>query len=231
LDDALTPAAEVTSITPHEMGQGFQFEIQGARESRSLSADRLALCGDASSVAGWIENFEPSIARRLRSVHYSPLITVGLGIESHDLKLPHGFGFLAARDQGLRLLGAIFISNFIPDRAPEGCCALTAMLGGDLDPDIMALSDTALIDILKNDLRKALGWNGDYRTINIERWPRAIPQYGMDYFDLLREIEASEQRHPGLHYFGNWRSGVSINDRIDQARQMAEKFVKVTAGK
>ncbi|MCH8332763.1 protoporphyrinogen oxidase [Candidatus Sumerlaeota bacterium] len=226
LGEALIASTEVKQIQPDESGRGYRVMALQDGSERTWIADGVALCGDAAAVAGWIEAFEPGAARQLRAVHYCPLAVVGLGIESASLRLPSGFGFLAARDQGLRILGAIFNSNFLPDRAPQGSAALTVMIGGDLDPEGAALSDADLFQLVQRDLRAVLGWDGKASCHHIERWPRAIPRYSMDYFELIQSLEDVESRHPGLTLFGNWRGGVSISDRIKLAHQEASAIAK-----
>ena len=107
----------------------------------SWETDAVVLAGEAWTTAKWIKELEPELSAALDAIHYCRLVVVGLGIRREDIEIPPGFGFLANRDQGLRILGAIFNSNFLPDRAPEGCAALTVMVGGDLDPSAANLDD------------------------------------------------------------------------------------------
>ena len=162
----------------------------------------------------------------MRAVHYCPLAVVGLGVETGGSKIPSGFGFLVAPNHGLRILGTIFNSNFLPDRAPEDCAALTVMIGGDLDPEALTLEDQALLDLARRDVETALGRKLKVRSHHIERWSRAIPQYHMDHFAIIRELEKVEQRRPGLHLFGNWRGGVALGERIERAKELAERITQ-----
>ncbi len=217
LADSLGPACQlgcdIETVTPLD-GGGYRIQSRTESKYETWDCDRLALCADSGTVGKWIEPFEPELAAKLKAVHYAPLIVVGLGVEASSLKIPPGFGFLAARNQGLRILGVIFNSNFLPDRAPEGCAALTIMLGGDLDPDAMSLTDDAILDVVKRDLKTALGWNGEAKAFHIERWPRAVPRYGLDHAELIAAFEETETRRRDLWFCGNWRDGVSLGDRI-----------------
>jgi oxygen-dependent protoporphyrinogen oxidase len=116
-------------------------------------------------------------------------------------------------------------SNFLPGRAPEGCAAMTIFIGGDLDPAATELTDDELLGLVKRDLREAIGWRGEPRSVYIERWPRAIPQYRMDHGERLRQIEAAEARRPGLHLVGNWRGGVAIADRIEYTGRLSRAIL------
>ncbi len=230
LGDSYRPEAEVCEIMAGSDSGGFQITGRLRGKETVFRAKLVILSSETQSAGKLIEHFEPELASRLKAIPYCPLICVGLGVEVGDLKIPSGFGFLVARDQGLRILGTIFNSNIFPGRAPAGCAALTVMLGGDLDPSAINLSDEEILKVVRHDLGFALDWNGKAKAIHIERWNRAIPRYGMDYFEVEALIEGVERRHPGLHFFGNWRQGVSINDRIELARTQAQK-ISVVAGR
>jgi oxygen-dependent protoporphyrinogen oxidase len=103
---------------------------------------------------------------------------------------------------------------------------MTIFIGGDLDPSAYDLDDDEITGLIKRDLRRALGWNGEPRSLHIERWPRAIPQYDMRHGARLSQIEAAEGRWPGLHLLGNWRGGVSIGDRVDTTARLSRKILE-----
>ena len=50
---------------------------------------------------------------------------------------PDGFGFLVPRQEGLRLLGALWTSTLFPERAPEGDVLMRVMIGGARDPEVL----------------------------------------------------------------------------------------------
>lgn len=221
LGPALRLGVRVDSVEPAPGGGAL---IRGTQngEPRVWRAANVAVCSEAWTAAEWARPWAPELAAEFDQVHYSPMLAVALGIPSDSAKLPPGFGFLAARGQGLRVLGAILNSNFLPDRAPEGHAAMTVMLGGDLDPGALDLDDNDVMQTLRRDLGAALKWDGRRTVFRVRRWTRAIPQYGLNHGAFLRALRAAEAAHPGIHFVGNWRDGVSINDRIEKAREFAE---------
>lgn len=226
LGRAYRPGTEVRRIERSASG-GFRIEAEGAM----LEASEVAMCADAGTVAAWVETLAPETSARLRAVHYCPLAVVGLGVEASSLTLPRGFGFLTTAETDLRVLGAIFNSGFFPARAPTGHHLLTVMLGSDRDPEALKLSDEALLEQARRDLGRTLGWDGKARAIRVQRWPRAIPQYGLDHGKLVASIQAAEDRLPGLHLFGNWRGGAAVGERIRLARETAGKISRKKADK
>lgn len=216
--------AEVRELTPRRDSGNFQIIVEREGLTKELEANCVFVCTGAHPAAQLIESMEPALAARFRQIHYSPLASVGLGLRADSVRIPPGFGFLSARDQGLRVLGAIFNSNFLQGRAPAGCLTLTAMLGGDLDPRAAELDDAALINIVRNDLGRALGWNGRYEAIHIERWRGAIPRYALDHSELVNAVRETEARSPELRFLANWHGGTSIGDRIELAGAAARSL-------
>ena len=166
---------------------------------------------------------DSEVAATLDSVPYNKLTVVSLGIHANEVILPEGFGFLVPRGEGLRILGAIIISNFFLGRAPDGCAAMSIFIGGELDQSAFELDDDEILGIVKRDLRRTLHWQGEPVTVQIQRWPR-ISQYDMRQGERMRQIEAAEARWPGLHLLGNWRGGVSVGDRVNLTWQLHQQI-------
>src|SRR4029450_8207317 len=133
-----------------------------------------------------------------------------------------GFGFLAPRGAGLRMLGTIWNSSLFPDRAPAGWVLLTSFIGGATDPEAIALGDEELTAIVHRDLQRALGIEGGAGGPPTTRWEHAIPQYLLGHAARVEQIEAALGRHPGLYLAGNYLRGVSLGDCLHQATRIAE---------
>lgn len=228
LGDAYLASTTVKKIEKVRDGGPFRLMVDFNNQTIIIPAASVVIAAEATGAASLIEPFDAPLAARLRAINYAPLAVVGLGVSRNSLRLPPGFGFLTAREPnanaGLRVLGVIFNSNFLPGRALEGSAVLTAMFGGDRDPEAASLPDSALIDLVKKDLAAALNWNGELVTHQVERWPRAIPRYGLDYFELESAIEDFERQNVGIRLFGNWRGATSLGDRIDLARKLAKQI-------
>jgi oxygen-dependent protoporphyrinogen oxidase len=211
----------ITSLHPLE-GGGFSVAALHGDHEETWTARELVIAAEADQAAKWVEPFDAETAIALRSVPYNRLAVVGLGLGAADAALPPGFGFLAPRGEGLRILGAIINSNFLPGRAPAGAAALTIFIGGELDPAAADLSEEELIEHVRHDLGLALQWRGAVRSAYVEHWPRAIPQYDMLHANRLRWIAAAEARWPGLNLVGNWRGGVAVGDRVETTLKLAD---------
>lgn len=170
------------------------------------------------------------VADELRSVHYAPVAVVHVGVRRDGrARVPDAFGFLVPRNEGLRILGAIFSSRLFPGRAPEGHDLFTVFVGGDLDPAAADLDVDAILDFVLADLRRALGPIPDPACFQVTRWPRAIPQYLVGHRNRLDRIDAAMRSAPGLHLLGNWRGGIAMPECVREATETAARVAGSSA--
>ncbi len=192
-----------------------------------LDASHVVVATPANAAAGLVAAHLPDAARELAAIAYAPMAVVHVGVRSDDAgALPDAFGFLVPREEGLRILGAIFSSRLFARRAPEGHELVTVFTGGALDPEAPSQPDGALVEGVLRDLRTALG--GAWRPVlaEVTRWPRAIPQYEVGHAARVARVEAAFAGAPGLLPLGNWRGGIAMPNC---AREGAAAAAKVAA--
>jgi oxygen-dependent protoporphyrinogen oxidase len=133
-----------------------------------------------------------------------------------------GFGFLAPRSAGLRVLGSVWNSSLFPQRAPEDSVLLTSFVGGAFDAAAAQLSPQELQNMVHQELRRVLGISETPVIGNVHVWRQAIPQYDLRHF--LRVIEFSQKIAgiPGLAFAGNYLDGPSVGSVVDRARKVAD---------
>jgi oxygen-dependent protoporphyrinogen oxidase len=219
---------EPPSPTANGGGQGL-WRVRARERGRDApcewQAERLAIAAEGREAAAWLRPMDPELGALMESFPYNRLAVASLGIERSGAPgLPEGFGFLVPRGQGLRVLGAIVLSNIFPDRAPDGCAAMSVIAGGELDQAAFDLADDELEGLVRRDLRRAIGWDGRARVLRVERWPVAIPQYDMRHGARMRQVEVAEARWPGLSLMGNWRGGVGVPDRVEAMSKLAQEI-------
>jgi oxygen-dependent protoporphyrinogen oxidase len=188
------------------------------------------LATPATAAGGLLEQQAPELAAELLAIPYAPMSVVHLGVRrEHAGKLPEAFGFLVPRDEGLRILGAIFSSRLFEGRAPAGHELVTVFTGGALDPEAIHLPDETVIDYARRDLQRALGGSWEPALAEVTRWPQAIPQYELGHKDRLARIEHLLAPLQGLELLGNWRGGIAMpncaREGEDAARRIAAAFV------
>lgn len=121
-----------------------------------------------------------------------------------------GFGFLVPGEERRRILGCLFPSSVLPGRAPAGKVLLTSFIGGARQPALGRAGDDELRRLLDEELGVTLGTKGAPDQEWIQRWERAIPQYGIDQTRREAALTQAEAAHPGLHFHGAFRGGISL---------------------
>lgn len=186
------------------------------------NADAVILALPSYAAAPLFASGDPETARAFESIPYAPIAVVCMGFPRDAVRHAlDGYGFLAPRDQGLRTLGAIFVSSLFEEHAPEGHVSLRCMIGGARDPDAINNSDDALRNIVLEELRPLLGLEGEPSPVRIYRYTRGIPQYNLGHRERIDRIERRLWDLPGIFIAGNAYYGVGVNDCVLAGRKKA----------
>ena len=174
--------------------------------------------------------FDESIRLTLREWEQAeapPMTVVARGYDRAQVAHPlDGFGYLTPSGEGRKVLGCIFPSSVLPHRTPKGKVLLCCFIGGARHPELAHLDESALRQLVDAELTETLGVSGPPEQEWIQRWKRAIPQYGPDHQrreDALTQAEAS---HPGLHFHGAFRGGISLMHVIRTGDTLGRKLAE-----
>lgn len=196
-------------------------------EQERINSDILILATPSYATAQMIHTLLPKSAGYFSTIPYNALAVVGLGYPREQVQFDcKGFGFLVPRNQDIRILGSIWGSSLFPLRAPGGYHSFSVFIGGGLDPTAINLTDDELIAQIKSDLHTTVGATGEPAMLQIVRWTKAIPQYPIGHVDYLTEYQQEQATVPGLYCTGNYFDGVSVNDCIRNAKQIAETVAR-----
>src|SRR5581483_10562999 len=117
-------------------GSGWRIHhAAGPDGAASTDADAVIVATPADAAARMLALADGELAALLRTIPYAPMRVVGIAFHASHVPAPlDGFGFLAARDQGVRILGAVYTSSLFPQQGPENVAYLRVFLGGSVDP-------------------------------------------------------------------------------------------------
>jgi len=222
LGDRLRPRTPVLKIS--DMGQrGFRV----LRDSGApLDADAVVLACPSWKSAELVKEFDPDLGGAMEAIPSAPLAVVHLGFSKDALgDQLNGFGYLSPRGQGLRSLGTIWTSSLFENRAPDGRCLLTTMVGGATYPEATELTDSELVSLVRDDLEKSMAIKAEPYFTRIFRHPRGIPQYTLGHMERLKTIDERLAHHSRLWVSGNSYRGISINACIEEAPRIAEEVL------
>lgn len=204
-------------------GDGWHLEIAAPSGAFALRARSVLLAVPAHAAAEILRGVDAEVAAALAGIAYAPIVTASLGVSPADARTRiEGFGFLVPREESLRLLGCLFMSQLFPGRAPEGSELLQCMLGGVRWPEAVHAPDDVLLSALCQDLEHSLGYRGKPEVLGMTRWPAAIPQPGTDHLARLRY--AREGLPAGLALAGSYVAGVGVADSLASGLAAAESL-------
>ena len=140
----------------------------------------------------------------------------------------NAFGGLVPFKENRDVLGVLFLSSFLKNRAPENGALLSVFLGGIRKPEMFELSDEEIIERVEYEIKAMMGiseFNPD--LLEISRYKHAIPQYSFESEEKLKAINRVEKNNPGLVLGGNIRDGIGMADRIKQGKLLANEIMLI----
>jgi len=184
----------------------------------------VVLATPASVAGGLVTGFNPQLAAQLNAIGSPPVVQIALAYPREAIGVAlDGFGFLASRKAGLRILGCVFNSVMFPERCPKEQALFTVFLGGATDPQVFEKNDAELTRLAHADLQRVLKISNAVPTVVAGfRWPQAIPQYNLGHAERIQAIENAVADIPHLHLCGNYLRGPSVPDCAKRAKTIAD---------
>ncbi|MFW5830648.1 MAG: protoporphyrinogen oxidase [Prolixibacteraceae bacterium] len=160
--------------------------------------------------------------KKINQLKYAKVTQVSLGFKKWEGIPLNAFGGLVPFKENRDVLGILFLSSFLEKRAPKDGAMLSVFLGGIRKPEMAALKNDNIVEVVKREVTEMLGLKKfEPDLLKISRYRHAIPQYGQESEEKLKAINAVENEFPGLILAGNIRDGIGMADRIKQSRRVA----------
>ena len=201
---------------------GWRIQLQNKVGAATLHASQLILATPAPVSARLLRHSQPDLGAALAAIDHAPLVQVHLGFDREALARPlRGNGFLAPGKRRHGLRGSLWISNLLPDRAPPDRLLTSNVLGGAMQREAADLDDERLLSLALGDLRKLCGVQGEPQFRRIDRHHPGLPLYHGRYQALTRHLQRLCREQGRLQLCGNYLGGISVRDRLIQARNTA----------
>jgi oxygen-dependent protoporphyrinogen oxidase len=209
------------------LGNRWRLSLVGPAGETALLARRVVLATPAREAARLLLDVDTEAARLLERIEYAPLVSLPLGVDPAAVRRRiEGFGFLVPRDEGVALLGCLYMSRLFPDRAPPGRELLQCMYGGRRWPAAVAEPDDALLARAQADLERTLGLSAEPLPLGIARWERAVPQPGRHHVPQIAALRQRIAARPGLALAGAYLDGVSVPDAFASGLRAARELAR-----
>jgi len=230
LGNALSTGVTIDSLVP---GPPFRVRLRSARlGTEMLVADAIVVAVPGYEVAKLpFASTSAGLFSALREVEYPPVASVALGFPRAAVRHPlDGYGVLVPAREGLHILGTLFTSSLFAGRAPDGSVLLTTYVGGTRQPELTALPDQALCQIVQADLARLLRVEGEPTFRRVTRHAHAIAQYNLGYQRFHSAMEKAELELPGLFMGGSLRNGPSMSACVRAGVELADRVGNADKG-
>ncbi len=231
LDSRLRLGAEVLGIAVRrEAGApSFELRLRQAGNEETLAANRLVMATPANVAGVLLRDANAAFEPVLGTIEYAPVAVVSLGYRrEHVAHSLEGFGFLAPRSSGLRVLGCVWNSSLFPDRAPAGHVLLTSFVGGATDPGAASLSAKELSELVQRELAPLLQIRAAPLFSHAQVYRHALPQYNIGHSERLIALQRLRAELPGLFFVGNYLRGPAIGNCVDLGMEVAEEIARLS---
>lgn len=221
---SLGMSVEAVERLERKNGQSFVVRIRGAAGTESMPADFVVMAVPADAAAGMLAGINERLGELLSRIEYAPVAVVGMGYRREQVRNRlEGFGFLVARNEGLNLMGTVWISSLFVGRADEGMVNLTSFAGGAGNPAIVQLAPEEIARVIEKELEPILGITGRPAETMVTVYGRALPQYNVGHRRLIEEIRKEAATMPGLVMIGNYFDGISTGECVELALREASR--------
>lgn len=224
--DVLRLQTPLRALAP-EAGGGWRLQLDG----EVLRSRQVVLALPAARCAELLRAAFPEASRHCQSVAHASLVSLSLDVDPRSTRRGlRGFGFLIPPGaMPGPMLGALFMSNLFPGRAPQGRALVTVFLGGVRAPGVLDEDDDALLAHAGAGLARALGTGDAPRLLCTKRWRGALPQPGREHPALVRGLRAELAAHPGLEVAGGWLDGVALGAALQSGAAAAARLCAAQA--
>lgn len=219
---------EISDLFVTPMNKGYL--LQGKKDGKDIAIKS----GFVISTAGPYEfgHLFPFFSKEdlavLNNLEYAKIIQVIMGFTKWKGMSLNAFGGLIPSREKRDILGILFPSSFLTQRAPEGGALLSVFLGGFRKPELFSLPDERIKAMATGETKVMLQLDQCSPDIlKIFRYRYAIPQYGRDTKERLEVIGKVESEFPGLVLAGNIHEGIGMSDRIRQGKRIADNISMV----
>jgi len=186
-------------------------------------APNVIISTPAYAAAALLETENAELAKGLRTVRYTPIVSVTVFVNRDDFtRAVEGVGTLVPACEDRKCLGILFNSSSFPGRVYDEAriASFTVMMGGTSQAEWLEADDAMIWSAVRRELSELLGIN-DVLDMTIHRWPAALPQYGGDLPAVWQTARDTWCSQPGRILFGNYTGQISLRGMIESSSRLA----------
>ncbi len=213
----------VTRIAGGMPDGGYRLDID---RQPSLYADAVIVTAPAFAAADLLDDLDAEAAAALRGIPYVSTATVSVAYPLEQVPAAlDAHGYIVPRSEGRPVLACTWTSTKFPHRAPQGQALIRAFIGRAGEEDVLAMSDSELVGLVRDELRMVLRITAAPTLQFVFRWPQSMPQYTIGHLERVRTLERRFAAHPGLFLAGAAYRGIGIPDCIASGETAAANAI------
>jgi oxygen-dependent protoporphyrinogen oxidase len=213
----------VENIEIHPEGTGYRVAGIRNRIPVNIRAQKVVTTVGAHELSLMLPFLEKGDLMAVTNLLYARVTQASVGFRTWKGMPLDGFGGLIPFSESRDILGVLFPSAFLSNRAPEGGAMLSVFLGGVRKNHLFDQDDTDIREIVAREMISLMGIK-EFKpdVFQLSRYHHAIPQYGADCEARFEKLDQIQSMFPGLFIAGNLRNGIGMADRIKQGFDLAE---------
>ncbi|MBI3601856.1 MAG: protoporphyrinogen oxidase [Candidatus Omnitrophica bacterium] len=189
---------------------------------KTINADCIVCATPAYVAAQILSDTSADLSTALSQISYAPVAVAGVVLNQKAFKQqPQGFGYLILPKENKEVLGVLIESNVFAQRSPQGQVMIRVMLGGAHHPAIINDSEPQILAKALKELEATYGLKEKPLHAVVKMWPKAIPQYELNYPLLRQAIAHALAQTPHVYLCANYLDGISFHDCIHNAQSIA----------
>jgi oxygen-dependent protoporphyrinogen oxidase len=217
---------DAENIVVNREGEKYLITLNHKDEKIVVKANSVISTVGAYNLGKTFPFIEKELIDGITNLHYTKVVEAVIGFKNWKGFNLDGFGGLIPSKEKRDVLGVLFLSSFLKDRAPKDGALLTVFMGGVKNIHLIEkpeeeIKETIIREV--KDLMKLEDFNPDLFKIILHN--KAIPQYGLDSEIRFKNVELIENQNPGLSIAGNLKDGIGMADRIKQGKMIAERYL------
>lgn len=181
----------------------------------------VVIATSGTAAAGLLEIHEPAMAKLLKRINTTSLISVKLFFKTAQSKYK-GFGCLIPSSYKMKTLGVLMNTYIFPDR--DKAYNETWILGGADAEELHETTDTDILKWIAEERFKILGTRDALLDYRLHRWKNALPLYDLELEKVLNELKSLPTSRFYLH--GNYLGGIGLSKILDRSDELAEQLAQ-----
>lgn len=175
------------------------------------------ICTSAWSAAQLLQSYDQQLSELLGGCNSLPVVSTTVFFERHQDDI-EGFGCLFPQSQDFKSLGVLFNSCIFEERSKLR--SETWIMGGFSRPEVATLKDQEILEAILSDRKKMTGREDRPASFKVNRWPRALPHYTVDWEQALAKLEVK----PPLYLHGNYLGVIGLARICARSKELAQKI-------